>query len=235
MYCAAPERRWAGGHPAGSGPRESHPFDYWWSLPGDWVEAPNRRREGWSGVVRAIVEGEEVYIKRQCNHLYRSLRHPLGRPTASREWLHLQRLASLGIPAPTPLFHGSRRTAEGMQAVLVTAALNGYRALDALDAQAAGPATERRAVAAAIGHTLGRLHRARLQHGCLYGKHVMIRFDAARIPQVALLDLEKMRRRLSSGQAARHDLAQLKRHQHYLTADDWQTLTDTHARTLAGA
>lgn len=231
MYCAAPERHYTHAHTARDRQREFHPFDYWWSLPGDWVEAPNQRRNGWSGVVRAIVDGEEVYIKRQSNHLYRSLRHPLGRPTASREWLHLQRLASLGITAPTPLFHGSRRAAEGMQAVLVTAALNGYRALDALTA---GPATERRAVAAAIGHTLGRLHRARLQHGCLYGKHVMIRFDAAGLPQVALLDLEKMRRRLSRGQAARHDLAQLKRHQHYLTADDWQTLTEIHARTLAG-
>lgn len=229
MYYAAPERHYTHAHTARDRQREFHPFDYWWSLPGHWVEAPNQRRNGWSGVVRAIVDGEEVYIKRQCNHLYRSLRHPLGSPTASREWHCLQRLAGLGIPAPKPLFHGTRRTAEGMQAVLVTSALSGYHALDALPA---GSASERRAVASAIGHALGHLHRARLQHSCLYGKHVMIRFDSTDLPQVALLDLEKMRMRFTRRQAARHDLEQLQRHQRFLSPDDWQLLLDAHARAL---
>jgi tRNA A-37 threonylcarbamoyl transferase component Bud32 len=230
MYCAAPEHSCESPPRApAAAPGTATRFEQWWTLPGDWVEPPNQRRSGWSGVVRARIDGTEVYIKRQRNHLCRNWRHPLGWPTASREAHYLQRLAQLGIAAPRVLFHGARRSAGGVEAVLATAALDGYLALDAVADH--GPAF-RRAVAIALGHSLGRLHRAGLQHGCLYGKHVMIRGDATGQVQVALLDLEKMRTRFTRQQAARHDLAQLHRHQRFLPPDDWQTLLDTHARTL---
>ena len=61
-------------------------FDRWWNTAGDWVEAPNVRRGGESGVQRLqLPDGTLAYVKRQVGHLYRSLRHPLGRPTALRE------------------------------------------------------------------------------------------------------------------------------------------------------
>ncbi|WP_418647110.1 lipopolysaccharide kinase InaA family protein [Thauera butanivorans] len=225
MFCAAPER------PAGTAIAGRNDFDYWWTLPGDWVEEPNERRSGWSGVIRAVTGNGVAYVKRQRNHLFRSLRHPLGWPTASREWYFLLQLRALGIAAPTPLFHAVRHTAAGIEAVLATAALEDYHPLHELEAL---PADRRATVADALGQTLGRLHRERLQHSCLYDKHVMIRLHHDAPPDVALLDLEKMRRRLTPGQAARHDLAQLRRRQRLFDDQEWARLLASHARALAG-
>lgn len=213
------------------GPGVGDDFDLWWSLPGDWVEAPNERRNGWSGVVRTQFGGRRCYIKRQCNHLCRTPAHPFGWPTASREWHYLHRLHALGIVVPLPLYHASRPTAAGVEAVLATAELTGFTPLSA---QTGLTAPRRQALATAVGHMLGVLHRARLQHGCLYDKHVMVcwRDDQA---QVALLDLEKMRPRLRRSSAARRDLAQLRRHQSLWSDTEWNTLLHAHALAMAGA
>ncbi|ENO89720.1 lipopolysaccharide kinase InaA family protein [Thauera linaloolentis] len=224
MFCAASER------PTGPEAAGKDDYDYWWTLPGSWVEEPNERRSGWSGVIRAATGNGVAYVKRQRNHLFRSLRHPLGWPTASREWHFLLRLRALGIAAPTPLFHAVRHTAAGIEAVLATAALEDYHPLHELQAL---PAARRAAVAQALGQVLGRLHRARLQHGCLYDKHVMIRLHHDAPPDVALLDLEKMHRRLTPAQAARHDLTQLRRHQGLFDDQDWTRLLASHAHALA--
>lgn len=204
-------------------------FAYWWLAPGQWVEPPNQRRSGWSGMLRVYDEGRVLYVKRQCNHLCRTLRHPFGWPTASREWHYLHRLHTLGVGVPTPVFHAVRRTDAGVEAVLVTAELAGFQALDE---QLALNASQRTALAVALGQGLGRLHHARLQHSSLYGKHVMVRWEGEQ-PLVALIDLEKMRPRLTRRGAARHDLAQLERHQHVLLGEDWAALLRAHADTLA--
>ncbi|NMG33601.1 phosphotransferase [Azoarcus sp. TTM-91] len=203
-------------------------FAHWWTFPGEWVEPVNRRRAGWSGVLRATQGDRVLYIKRQCGHLCRTPSRPLGWPTASREWHYLGRLAALGIPTPQPLFHGSRRGEQGQETVLVTAELQGYRPLAE---QTALSPEQRRQLAAEVGKTLGRLHRARLQHGCLYDKHIMVRWRDGQA-DVALLDLEKMRPRLRRSLAAGHDLEQLSRHQTLWQASDWQHLLAAHARHL---
>ena len=48
-------------------------FDALWSIDADWVEAPNYRRQGWSGVVRIELQDGDapptiVYLKRQSGH-----------------------------------------------------------------------------------------------------------------------------------------------------------------------
>jgi len=203
-------------------------FTHWWGFPGEWVEPVNRRRAGWSGVLRAV-QGERVfYIKRQCGHLCRTLTRPLGWPTASREWHYLNCLATLGIAAPQALFHGSRRGEQGPETVLVTAELQGYRPLAE---QTELAPEQRRQLATEVGKTLGRLHRARLQHGCLYDKHIMVRWRGES-PEIALLDLEKMRPRLRRSLAAAHDLEQLSRHQDIWCDTDWQQLLAAHAHHL---
>lgn len=206
------------------------PFRYWWNVPGEWVEPPNQRRHGWSGMLRVHHRGRVVFVKRQRNHLCRSLLHPLGWPTASREYHNLHRLNALGITTPLPLYHGHLRGPTGTEAVLVTEELHGFAPLDAQQ----GLSAARRAVLAhALGRTLGRLHRARLQHGCLYDKHVMVRWHAQR-PEVALLDLEKMRRRATRTAAARRDLDQLRRHQSLWSDLEWRLLERSHAEGLDG-
>lgn len=206
------------------------PFRLWWSLPGEYVESPNTRRGGWSGVVRAQWDGAPCYIKRQRNHLCRTAAHPLGWPTASREHFYLERVRALGIPVPEVLYHDTRRTAEGVDAVLATRALAGFVPLSC---QSALTPIRRSRLAQRLGRLLGLLHRARLQHGCLYDKHIMVRWHGD-TPDIALLDLEKMRRRLTRRSAAEHDLRQLRRHQQVWNDEEWRKLETAHAAALSG-
>lgn len=196
-------------------------FSAWWQADGEWVEAPNRRRGGESGVMRVENEaGRVFYVKRQVGHLHRSLRHPLGRPTVLREREALLAFARLGVGVPGLAFAAARRGSEGWCALLVTEALEGM--LD-LDSWYAGPRHGQTRVMQALGVALARLHRGRWQHGCLYAKHVFLRQEENGQVEVAFLDLEKSRRRLSRRQAAQHDLRQLRRHSP-LSEDDWRLL-----------
>ncbi len=212
-----------------SSERTERGFEYWWSLPGSWVEEPNQARKGWSGVLRATIEDSVFYIKRQRNYRCHTLGHPFGWATASREWYYLQRLRMLGIAAPTPIFHGTRRTAEGLEAVLVTAELTGFVAL--ADLPPLTPAL-RHALAGRIGTLVGRLHRAGLQHSCLYDKHVMIRLLDGAPPEVALIDLEKMRPALIRARGARRALSQFKRRQAVFGGADWDALVQAHDQAM---
>jgi hypothetical protein len=206
-------------------------FDFWWNVAGEWVEEPNRRRSGWSGMMRAALDGRTLYVKRQLNHRCRTLTHPLGWPTASREWHYLNRLARLGVAAPVPVFHGVREGDDGVEAVVVTEELSGYADLAAWQ----GLAADRRQVLAdAVGRMLGRLHRAHLQHSSLYDKHVMAREHGTGF-DVALIDLEKMRPRLlARWGAARRDLDQLRRRQKLFDTDDWAVLLAAHEAAFSG-
>ena len=204
---------------------------FWWNVAGEWVEAPNVRRHGWSGVLRVRHRDGLVYVKRQCNHLCRTPAHPFGWPTASREHLHLRTLRRLGLNAPVPLFHDVMRRAGAVEAVLVTAALDGFAPLNALPPL---DHVERAALAREVGHVVGRMHRARIQHGCLYDKHIMVRWQSG-APEIALLDLEKARTRLTRRAAACHDLDQLGRHQNLWSVAEWTLLIATHADAIGGA
>lgn len=215
--------------PAHAEPRPDE-FAYWWNAAGEWVEQPNERRRGWSGMLRVRHRGELVYVKRQRNHLCRTLHHPLGWPTASREWFYLKRLKDLGVGAPMPLFHATVRSGDGVESLLVTEELRGFQPLSA---QTDLNWAQRGVLAREVGRALGTLHRARLQHSCLYDKHIMVRWHG-NTPEVALIDLEKMRSRLSRHAAARHDLDQLSRHQDVWSGNEWSLLELSHAQTLAG-
>lgn len=208
-------------------------FDQWWQARGEWVEAPNQRRAGESGVQRLECAGERLplYCKRQVGHLYRSLRHPFGEPTVLRERRALMALARLGVGVPELLYCAARRVQGEWQALLVTRALDGFVSLEQWYATPQ-PEAARAALMRAVGETLGRLHRARWQHGCCYPKHLFVRCEADGRVQVALLDLEKSRRRISRYAAARHDLRQLWRHRQAIPLDDLTQLQLAHARAL---
>ena len=83
-----------------------------------------------------------------------------------------------------------------------------------------------------VAENLARLHKARWQHGCLYAKHIFVKISDSGQAEVALLDLEKSRRRLLPDQAARHDLQQLRRHSPWNQAD-WESLLN-HYRASFG-
>ncbi|MFK7700041.1 lipopolysaccharide kinase InaA family protein [Pseudomonas caspiana] len=206
-------------------------FDHFWAQHGEWVEEPNQRRGGESGVQRVLTEdGRLTYIKRQVGHTYRSWLHPLGRPTVLRERDAIEGLSRLNVNVPELIYCGAQYDASHeWRALLVTAALDGFVEIQTWYAAGGrehhGEALHDQLLQE-LAANLARMHLGRWQHGCLYIKHVFIRVvgdGADAKAEVALLDLEKCRRRLSAVAAARHDLRQLRRHSSF-TSTDWQKL-----------
>ena len=203
-------------------------FDGWWHIPEQWVEEPNRRRNGWSGMIRLRIKDTTYYVKKQCNHLNRSLQHPTGWPTVSREYQNIVLLNQLGIKTPNPVFHGIRHSRDGFEAILVTEELVGFRSLDHLNDLTPEQKT---ALAGETGRILGIMHRAHLQHSCLYDKHIMARW-LGNTPEVALIDLEKLRKPFLFWRAGPHDMDQLSRHQTLWGTEDWQALMQAYEQSI---
>jgi len=206
-------------------------FDYFWNQRGEWVEEPNQRRGGESGVQRILsTNGGLLYAKRQTGHIYRSLLHPLGRPTVLREQDALRGLSQLNVGVPQLVFCGAKRDPGNQwRALLVTAALDGFVEVEnwyaAGGREAHGEVVHERMLKE-LAETLARMHKGRWQHGCLYAKHVFVRVSGAgeaAMVEVALLDFEKCRRRLTAKRAAAHDMKQLRRHSSW-NATDWQKI-----------
>lgn len=193
------------------------------NAPGVWVEAPNIRRGGESGVLKVELDGLTFYRKQQVGHVYRSLVHPFGYPTVAREAKALRAAASLGVATPTLLHaHVHKRDGE-WHAVMVTAALDGYTSLEDFYAQRLDQSLGQRRhheILEAYGRVLANLNLGRWQHGCLYLKHVFVDFSQP-VVKVALLDLEKARKRFTAKQASRHDLRQVKRRSGW-SGEDWE-------------
>jgi hypothetical protein len=217
-------------------------FEKWWQNQGDWVEEPNSRRGGMSGVQRIrSTDGTLLYAKRQVGHIYRSLLHPFGRPTVLREVDALQRLDRLGINVPKVVYCGAERDADhNWRALLVTAELKGFIEIEHWEAAGGrekhGEAFHQR-VMEAVGAMIARMNNIRWQHNCLYPKHVFIRVEGDGPDasfQVGVLDLEKSRRRFTRKQAAQHDLKQLRRHSSWSDAD-WQHVIYGHSTAFGSA
>ena len=203
---------------------EAEAFSRWLEVDGDWVEEPNVRRGGMSGVKRIYTEsGKVLYRKQQDGHIYRSLRHPLGYPTVMREREALLALHQLDVAVPPLVYAACRKTSDGWQALLVTEGLDGYRSLEEHYAEGAesawGEALHGRIIEE-VGRVIGRLNSGRWQHGCIRLKHVFVRVTDG-CPEVALLDLEKSRRRFFASLAARHDL-QLSRRRLEMSDALWE-------------
>lgn len=213
-------------------------FDIWWQIQGEWVEEPNDRRGGYSGVQRITRDGKLLYAKRQTGHIHRNLLHPFGRPTVLREQEALLGARKAGVTVPEIVYCAAEQSSEGWRALLITKALEGFQPIDewyASNSRAQYGERLHQQLLLEVARTLARLHTARWQHGCIYIKHIFVRITgeySTAVPEVALLDLEKCRRRLTSKQAAMHDMLQLRRHSPWDQAD-WQTLIE-HYQTAMG-
>lgn len=192
----------------------SKEFEKWWALLGEWVEIPNQRRGGESGVQRLITpQGELAYSKRQKNHIYRSITHPFGRPTVLREYEAFQAFDALNIPIPELLYCGIQNDG---RALFITKALEGFIDLDKWlnhEKQKFSDEVTNQLINK-IASITANMHLNKYQHGCLYGKHIFVKATDAPTPSIAitLLDLEKVRRRTTAKKAALHDLEKLRRH-----------------------
>lgn len=214
-------------------------FEGWWQAQGEWVEEANQRRGGESGVQRLSGDGRPLYCKRQSGHLHRSLRHPLGRPTVLREAESIRAFRALGLGVPELVYCGARKQGDGSwQALLVTEELPGFIALDRWYAEQATDVSPgaRAMLLDRLGQALALMHGAGWQHGCLYAKHVFVRVEEGAfgpVVELALIDLEKCRRRWLHAFAARHDMAQFARHRGGMPLADWNRLQAAHSAALA--
>jgi hypothetical protein len=209
-------------------------FEALWTSDATWVEEPNFRRQGWSGVCRIELNNAAapligMYLKRQENHGYRSLANPLRyQPTAYREYKRLVAMQAAGITVPDILYYGERRHGKKLQAILMTREIPPSIPLD--DYLGLTPERDPAEVDRVIQDTatlIAKLHRRHFQHCALYGKHVLISgvetaAEARCRPVPYLIDVEKSRWRLSRLAIAMRDLNQFQRRAPWTTTQ-WDT------------
>ncbi len=197
-------------------------FDDLWRLKADWFEPPNERRGGWSGVVRVELDlpggaKEAVFLKRQENHTRRTLRHPIsGEPTFAGEIKNILLLQRARVSTLDPLYYGQRKIADKQRAILITRELAGFRPMnEVMDEWVKNgwdkSASVRRRLITTLAGVIQRMHEQKLVHNALHPKHVFVRLVEGRLPEVALIDLEKMRRSMTKRRAMRRDLDSLNR------------------------
>jgi hypothetical protein len=197
-------------------------FNSLWELQAEWFEPPNERRGGWSGVARIELDlpgggREAVFLKRQENHTRRTFSNLIfGEPTFAGEIKNILLLSQAGVPTMDPLYYGQRKVDGKWRAILVTRELAGFRSLIELadewnrgDWKKSIPA--RRKLITVLATVIRNMHEHKLVHNSLHPKHVFVRLTEGGPPEVALIDLEKMRRTISVKSAMLRDLDSLNR------------------------
>lgn len=168
-------------------------FTALWDLQLEAVDEPNTERGGWSSVAKLTLGEQSFYLKRQINHLTRTLHRPLGEPTFAREMRNIQRYQQLGIPALRAAYFAQRKVGGEQRAILMTYALEGWQDLDHWQAQWPQLSNEQQqGVLQACAQLARRLHEAGQLHGCFYPKHIFLQEQAAGMT-AQLIDLEKTR------------------------------------------
>lgn len=213
--------------PSTTATTQASEFEYWWNIKGDWVEEPNQRRGGESGVIRyKHSDGKTYYIKRQINHVFRNLRYPFGRPTSLREAYALRSFAAMGITVPPVVFSDCEKIDGNWRALLVTESLpKDFIDLDRYYQEHTPDVVTQQKIIQAVGNMLAKLHRNKWRHGGVYPKHVFICLqekNGETVVDTAMLDLERSRHHWTIAAARNNDLAQLQRRCKYWSNDDFQ-------------
>ncbi|MDR2689541.1 MAG: lipopolysaccharide kinase InaA family protein [Azoarcus sp.] len=191
------------------------------------VDAPNLERGGWSEVGKLVLDGQAYYLKRQRNHLTRSLAHLFGEPTFAREFRYIQFCQARAIAVPSVAFHAQRKA--GKRAILLTRALDGWSNLAAwLEDWPTFAREERDALLMACGVLARRLHDIGLMHGCFYPKHVFVRGRAPAV-ETCLIDLEKARPLWLGARDRVNDLEKFIRHAAVLSGGEVRLLLAAYA------
>lgn len=186
-----------------------------WSLECGWFEEPNQRRGGWSGVSRyQLSDGSGIFIKRQQNHFFRSWHNLfLPVPTFRREFANILKFSRLHIPALELVYFGQRKIHGDMQCILITRELHRFNPLDSQSLQPDKlPIRVRRNLIETAATVVRRMHDAKIQHNCLYAKHVFAKTDENSSAEIRLIDLEKAKWRPFRYLAVQRDLGTLYRH-----------------------
>jgi hypothetical protein len=147
----------------------------------------------------SVLGSSELYIKRQQDFTYRHWRNPwVSRPTLQREFYWLRWCQTHGIPSIKPLAYWESNVAGAQRAILITAGLSHHIPLSHIeDAQYRKKSSfsQRRLLIKGVAQVIALMHSQKLQHRCLYSKHIYIDKDWLQQPEpdIRLLDLEKAR------------------------------------------
>ena len=175
---------------------EKNIFDYFWQLPKNWVEPPNYRRGGWSGVITHRLNGEQIdnqmlFVKLQSNSVFKTFKRPYsGLPTFYREFLNTQKAKKAGVNVLDFVYYGQR----GLDAILVSKSLEGYLELNQALTATEEQSMLREHLIQALADNLVKLHKANISHGSLYQKHVFVKLVDANTIDLRFIDFEKSRR-----------------------------------------
>jgi len=214
-------------------------FDQIWALKTPWFEAPNYRRNGWSGVIKQALKDKNgvstwVFIKRQENHNYKTFLHPFkGVPTFRREFNNIKKLNDKEVPTLRTLYYAERSSEGNDQAILITLSLEGYQSLEEFclnKNNAKSP--QRQAIMMLAGQVTRQMHDAHFRHNCLYPKHFFIRQKPTL--DVRVIDLEKLKWFPLYYQIRRNDLSRIIRRGQPMTYNDTKILLNSYYQSNSG-
>ncbi len=204
-------------------------FDSLWNMPKDWIEPPNKRRNGWSGVSRLETPNPNLpalFVKRQENHNTRTLIHPLnGVPTYKRELHGIETFRKRQIPTLKTVYYGERVHEGNHQAILITRALDGFEDMFSLHSR--GDQHKTRIALKELANVIWDMHNKGMAHYCLYPNHVFVRFKGDQ-PEVRLIDLEKVRRDPLQQRMRLKDLDCYLRHSKAFSVEERQHFVDSY-------
>ena len=193
-----------------------------WDLEAEWFEEPNHRRGGWSGVSRIELNlplGGKVgvFLKRQENHVSKSLRHPIsGFSTFVREYEHINAFHDNGIPSLDLVFFEDWKDDGQRRAIVMTEELAGYIPLSSDEYQPGGifvsTKTQKANLFKKLASLMQVMHKNGFQHNCFYLKHIFARPLQGGDVELRVIDLEKVKKPLVKNRARFRDLYTLFRH-----------------------
>jgi tRNA A-37 threonylcarbamoyl transferase component Bud32 len=167
-------------------------FQFFWDHKGLWVEQPNRRRGGWSGVYKIELQSDDgereiLYVKKHHAHRTRSVLGIGRKHTLEREYNALCHAHAHAIGAPELVFFGM----DGEDCILATRALDGLGPVSQLrDDYVAGQVgmDTRRQLARNLGTLFAKMHGAGMRHSDPHGDHLLANLESGATP--ALIDWE---------------------------------------------
>jgi len=154
-------------------------FETIWDYESNFIESPNLRRGGFSGVSYVTLHsygieknaGYGLFLKRQMNHTRRTCKHPIdGESTYEREFEMLKYCKSQNILVPRPVFFAKRKISNNQFAVLITEELKGFESLDKFNQRVLQNPEfkdERKKLILALARTILNLHNAKIVHRSL--------------------------------------------------------------------
>jgi hypothetical protein len=198
----------------------------------DWFEAPNRRRGGWSGVSRIVLnpeasgaEPKAVFLKIQQNHFYVAPNTCfLKRLTFEREFAAMQALRPHSEAIPQVVMFAKWQENVNQGSILVTEALDSWIPLrpwllGELDLPLPDKETLHR-VLKAIAKTAREINQVGWIHMCFSAKHIFLKEQLDSTFAVRVVDLEKARRRIGLDRRTLKDCSHFMRHTPNLTDPD---------------